>query len=82
MEPEIIKQQSGLNINQIKGNVDKVLVEYILKVASGIRIDIQGNTVVLNGKVHSWAERTLITHEAWATPGVLAVVDQIAIEYD
>jgi osmotically-inducible protein OsmY len=44
-----------------------------------VHIVVNGNDVVLSGYVHSWAERSLVVHNAWAVPGVHNVIDNIAI---
>lgn len=44
-----------------------------------IHIVVNGNDVVLSGYAHSWAERSLVVHNAWAVPGVHNVIDNIAI---
>lgn len=48
--------------------------------AGFIGIDVDGSKVTLNGKVHSWAERTAATHAAWSAPGVTHVVDRMSIQ--
>lgn len=48
--------------------------------SSSIRINTEGSKVILKGKVRSWAEKKEAAEIAWATPGVLAVDNQIEIE--
>ena len=43
-----------------------------------IRID--GTSVVLAGKVHSWHEREAAGGVAWAAPGVRSVVNKLSID--
>lgn len=82
MDTKIESVNTPLNLTTIKADIEEALVQYALKIAAGIKIDSQGKTIILKGKVHSWAERTLVAHEAWTAKGVQAVVDQITIEYD
>jgi osmotically-inducible protein OsmY len=66
----------------IKENIAKALQRRANLEATGIQIEIQGDQVILKGKVHSWNERTEAAHAAWAAPGVSTVDDQIVIDYD
>ena len=47
--------------------------------ASGIRVNVIGSKVTLEGKVKAWSERRLVEDAAWATPGVSSVVDHLGI---
>jgi osmotically-inducible protein OsmY len=47
--------------------------------ASRITVETNGGEVVLKGTVRSWAERQEAERAAWRAPGVVRVVNQIAI---
>jgi len=47
--------------------------------ARQIRVDTKGGTVMLDGTVHSWAERHEAERAVWAAPGVTAVEDRLAV---
>lgn len=47
--------------------------------ARGIEIDAENGTVMLRGKVRTWAEREEAERAAWAAPGVLAVEDHLIV---
>jgi osmotically-inducible protein OsmY len=47
--------------------------------ASSIDVETRDGTVVLKGKVRSWAEREEAERAAWAAPGVIKVEDRIVI---
>lgn len=47
--------------------------------AEGIRVEVDGNRVVLHGNVQSWAERNEAERAAWSASGVVAVEDDIVI---
>jgi osmotically-inducible protein OsmY len=47
--------------------------------ADNIRVAVDGGKVRLEGKVHSWSDRSLVENAAWAAPGVSAVEDRIMI---
>lgn len=75
-------------ISLTKPNVVLADVEYAIHAAlkrltsaefGRVHIVVNGNDVVLSGYVHSWAERSLVVHNAWAVPGVHNVIDHIEI---
>jgi len=45
--------------------------------AQAVEVTMQGNAVMLRGKVHSWTDRALIEAAAWGTPGVIRVEDEL-----
>jgi osmotically-inducible protein OsmY len=47
--------------------------------ARRIRVETKGGTVVLDGTVHTWAERDEAERAVWAAPGVAAVEDHLAV---
>jgi osmotically-inducible protein OsmY len=49
--------------------------------ARKIRVETRGSTVVLDGAVHSWAERDQAERAVWAAPGVAAVEDHLAVTF-
>jgi osmotically-inducible protein OsmY len=62
----------------------KVKIENALKRAAEldgerIKVEIDGNKVVLRGKVSSWAERDEAERAAWSAPGVWDVDDKLEI---
>ena len=47
--------------------------------AGTIEVDTKDSTVILRGKVRTWAERDAAERAAWAAPGVLAVEDKLIV---
>jgi osmotically-inducible protein OsmY len=47
--------------------------------ANTIRVEADGGTVKLSGRVHSWHERQVAERAAWSAPGVAWVEDNIAV---
>lgn len=47
--------------------------------AQHIRVNVAGNKVILQGKVHSWVERNEAERAAWSVPGVTQVDDHLVI---
>ena len=49
--------------------------------AEALSIDTFEGTVTLSGHVDSWVEHDAAVNAAWAAPGVLAVEDEIVVDY-
>jgi osmotically-inducible protein OsmY len=47
--------------------------------ARGIQVDAKDSTIILRGKVRTWAEREEAERAAWGAPGVLAVKDELIV---
>lgn len=47
--------------------------------AKAINVTVSDGKVRLDGKVHTWAERSATVRAAWAAPGVHLVEDRIMI---
>lgn len=47
--------------------------------ANSIEVDTKESTIILRGKVRTWAEREAAERAAWAAPGVLAVEDELTV---
>ncbi|GAB4020187.1 BON domain-containing protein [Spirosoma koreense] len=47
--------------------------------AQEIKVETNGNKVILRGKVHSWVERREIENAVWSAPGVLSIEDDLVV---
>lgn len=47
--------------------------------AGSIRVKAEDGEVTLEGNVHDWYERTVISRAAWSVPGVNRVVDRLVV---
>lgn len=47
--------------------------------ADGIHVKVQGDVVILEGRVHFWRQRHVAERLAWAVPGVKEVIDHILL---
>lgn len=47
--------------------------------SDAIRVDVDGTTVTLSGKVKAWYEKKMASDAAWAIPGVTAVHDNLLL---
>jgi osmotically-inducible protein OsmY len=45
-----------------------------------VAIDVNGSQLVLRGKVRSWKEFEAVRNAAWSTPGIVPVVNELAVE--
>jgi osmotically-inducible protein OsmY len=85
---KLIGVQGVSNLITIKPQVSKTAVkaeiENALKRsaeldAEKIKVDTEGDKVILRGTVHSWYEREEAERAAWRAPGVRIVEDDIAV---
>ena len=65
----------------VKTDIEAALKRRASNEAQQITVAVTGYVVTLTGNVHNWAERDLVTHSAWCTPGVSNVVDNIKVTY-
>jgi osmotically-inducible protein OsmY len=63
----------------VKNQIEDALKRQANIDAQKISVSVAGAEVTISGVVHSWAERNLVTHSAWGTPGVRNVVDQTTL---
>jgi osmotically-inducible protein OsmY len=68
-----------LTMKAVKADIEAALKRRAHSDAGAIRVEISGSNVTLSGTVHTWSERELAQHSAWATPGVRNVVDNITV---
>ncbi|TWC17242.1 MULTISPECIES: BON domain-containing protein [unclassified Pseudomonas] len=47
--------------------------------AEGIHVKVQGDVVILEGRVHLWRQRQVAERAAWSVPGVKEVIDHILL---
>ena len=59
--------------------IQEALTRQALREAKQIQVDVDGTTVKLSGKVHSWQEREAAQGVAWAAPGVHAVINELHV---
>lgn len=64
----------------VAGRIEAVFVREAGLGATDVMITAVGGKVVLRGHVHSWRERDLAERIAWATPGVIEVMDRIKVQ--
>jgi osmotically-inducible protein OsmY len=65
--------------SNIKIKIEDALKRQALVEADAIRVSTQEGKVTLEGKVHSWPERSAARRAAWDAPGVTDVVDNLQV---
>jgi len=75
----LLKLKPVLNASIIKSNIRKALERNADLEADKITIDASDSTVTINGKVHSWSEKSEAERAIWATPGVAKVINHLEI---
>jgi osmotically-inducible protein OsmY len=75
-----IKLKAGVNTGDVKAKIEAALKRHAEIEADAIRVVLKGSDhVILEGKVHSWAERRAAENAAWSAPGVLNAEDHITL---
>jgi osmotically-inducible protein OsmY len=69
------------SMSAVKSEIEAALKRRAAADAQQISVEVNGADVTLTGTVHSWSERQLAAHCAWATPGVRNVVDNMTINH-
>ena len=74
-----INLKSRVQASDLRETVDKALQRSAEIEAQGIRLQVQGGTVTVGGKVHSWSEREAVQRAVWSVAGVTAVVNHLSV---
>lgn len=76
-----ISIRNRVTAGTVKTDIEAALKRRASNDAQQITVAVSGAVVTLSGSVHNWAERDLVTHSVWCTPGVSDVVDHIKVSY-
>lgn len=74
-----IKVVSSASVEDVSDRIRDALQRNAEIEAKDIHITVHGGVVTLEGKVRQLAERRNVERAAWSVPGVVAVVDRIAV---
>ena len=66
--------------SDVKGQLEDALGRQALLATAVIQVSAQDGTIILSGRVHSWAQRAAARRVAWAAPGVVDVIDNLQID--
>lgn len=71
--------QPQVSASNVYRKLSAALHRYAQLEVDAIKAKVEGNKVVLDGTVHSWAERDLVQEAAWNAPGVAHVDNHLTV---
>jgi osmotically-inducible protein OsmY len=74
-----IKIKPHVDVSDIKAKIESALKRHAEVEANAIRVTVQDDKVVLEGRVGNRDERYKVETAAWSTPGVASVDDRLTI---
>ena len=74
-----IKLRSKLRPDDLSRKIEAALTRQAIRESRHIEVRVDGTTVKLTGKVHSWQEREAAQGVAWSAPGVHAVINELQL---
>lgn len=66
-------------VDNVSRKIEEALTRQAVREAKHIHVSVDGSTVKLTGKVHSWQERDAAQGVAWTAPGVRAVINELNV---
>jgi osmotically-inducible protein OsmY len=75
----LITVRPRVNTFDVKLRIDDALRRSAEIEATSVRVNVSGAKVTLEGRVHSWHERSVAERAAWASPGVGSVEDRLVV---
>jgi osmotically-inducible protein OsmY len=77
---QISVEASSIAAGMLHETIKQALERHVAREADRITVEVQGDTVVLSGRVESWRERRAVLGAAKGTPGVRRIDDQLRIQ--
>ncbi len=65
----------------VKSDIVAAINRHAIADAKKIAVEVMGSEVTLTGHVQSWAERELVLHSVWRSPGVHKIIDKMSFAY-
>jgi len=72
--------RSRAQVANLSHRIEEALTRQAIREARQIEVGVEGTTVKLSGKVHSWREREAVQGVAWSAPGVRTVVNELRVD--
>jgi len=76
----LIRIRPHISQAAVKTQVRQALYRYAGLEADGIKVETDGNEVVITGKVRSWSEKQAVEKAVWASSGVKSVRNNLIID--
>lgn len=76
---DLVRITPHVQPSQLQKSIHDALARQADREAQKITVTVNGSTVTLSGRVHSWAERDAAMGAAWAAPGIAAIVNEIVV---
>ncbi len=73
----LIYIKPSVSLNLVKIDIERALKRRAHEDAQDISVSVQGDEVILGGKVHNWVEKSLAIDAVWGVPGVKKVTDHM-----
>lgn len=74
-----INIRPSIGATDVQAKIESALKRSAELDAKGVTVEIEGNSVTLRGKLHTWAEREAAARAAWNASGVQMVSNQILV---
>lgn len=76
---QLTAEMESVTDSEVKYNIYKALQRAAEEEAQNVSVERRAGKVILRGTARTWAERQQVEAAAWATPGVMDVLNEIKL---